>query len=846
MFIQANPSRQKPAEEKEEIAKRYKRGNTVLPEIDGDSGDSESNEEDRRLLEEVREMSLRDVDTRRSRQSSAGGTQSSGDRRERDRASQRGERERQPRRRGEEERRRRAETRQDTSSTATRNSGPNAGATSGRQIEHQSSLRSLLSASDGESVLEEQILRQIVEEGLLDDIDLRNLNQVQEDELTERIAEAYRRRHQQRSPAQQRTRSDASERPRTPQRRVRSQSAQARAAEPARQRPPVSNPHLLETPVPSPVNRHQRSSSDQGNRRRRPSTSPINRGQLSDVALPSATRSNSDIVSGPRSSRSARSTPRESRTNSIPRSIGEPDSMVRRERGSRASDRRPIDSPTLSPAATMPIQQPLSLNRPGSSSAQAGPPRSGLREPSSTRDRSASSRASSIRPDANRPDPPLFPEPSLSCDRCGAQELQYELHKSCSKCTSGKYNLCLHCYRLGRGCLHWFGFGSSAQVRFEKAFPQSATGSNTPTRELPHELTSHKYRRPAPDSVEQVIDGSRKMTSDNPANRLQAGMFCDMCKSFADGWFWKCNRCNEGEWGFCNRCVNQGKCCTHPLLPITRIESDDTLPQPIGSSALNARNTISNSPSAYRPLAFSTKCDICTYPIPPSTTRFHCPECNDGNYNICTNCYHKAVSAGKIAKENGPNGWRRCLKGHRMIVVGFVDHEDGQRRVIVKELVGGHALKDDNVVASPSPPAITTSSPDAGSGDWSWRDGPDGNRKKTSRARAPWASTTSLASSPTAISFDAAAPTHVDSPNTTAATISQFPSPPIPPSGGIGLRLLALWSYYPDPNDSDELSFPRGAEISEAENINDDWFWGCYAGNKGLFPGAYGRVLGEI
>lgn len=176
-----------------------------------------------------------------------------------------------------------------------------------------------------------------------------------------------------------------------------------------------------------------------------------------------------------------------------------------------------------------------------------------------------------------------------------------------------------------------------------------------------------------------------------------------------------------------------------------------------------------------------------------------------------------------------------------MIVAGFVDHEDGQRRVVVKELVGGHALKDDNPVASPSH-AVGTSSPETLSGDWSWKDGPDGSRVKTIRARAPWASTTSLSLSPTVTTFEAAASaTHADSP-----TISQFPPPPPPPSGGVGLRLLALWSYYPDPNDSDELSFPRGAEITEAENINDDWFWGCYAGNKGLFPGAYGRVLGEV
>jgi hypothetical protein len=58
------------------------------------------------------------------------------------------------------------------------------------------------------------------------------------------------------------------------------------------------------------------------------------------------------------------------------------------------------------------------------------------------------------------------------------------------------------------------------------------------------------------------------------------------------------------------------------------------------------------------------------------------------------------------------------------------------------------------------------------------------------------------------------------------------------------LRVQALWSYFPGEGVSDELGFPRHAEIREAEDINGDWFWGVYAGSKGLFPGNYGRVVG--
>ncbi|KAB2574729.1 Regulator of cytoskeleton and endocytosis [Lasiodiplodia theobromae] len=63
-----------------------------------------------------------------------------------------------------------------------------------------------------------------------------------------------------------------------------------------------------------------------------------------------------------------------------------------------------------------------------------------------------------------------------------------------------------------------------------------------------------------------------------------------------------------------------------------------------------------------------------------------------------------------------------------------------------------------------------------------------------------------------------------------------------PPDGGLGLRALALWSYWPQEGVRDELMFPKGAEIREAEDINGDWFWGVYCGKKGLFPGNYVRA----
>lgn len=124
-------------------------------------------------------------------------------------------------------------------------------------------------------------------------------------------------------------------------------------------------------------------------------------------------------------------------------------------------------------------------------------------------------------------------------------------------------------------------------------------------------------------------------------------------------------------------------------------------------------------------------------------------------------CYHKLVISGRITKEDGVNGWRKCLRSHRMYIVGFEDRDGAQRRMVVRDLVGGYALKEEDEMAR----------------------------------------------------------------------VQRYP-----PDGGIGLRLLARWGYLPDEGVEDELSFPRGAEIREAADINGDWYWGVYCGVGKLFP----------
>ncbi|GAB7348753.1 hypothetical protein MBLNU459_g7485t1 [Dothideomycetes sp. NU459] len=139
------------------------------------------------------------------------------------------------------------------------------------------------------------------------------------------------------------------------------------------------------------------------------------------------------------------------------------------------------------------------------------------------------------------------------------------------------------------------------------------------------------------------------------------------------------------------------------------------------------------------------------------------------------------------------------LSALRISVIGFEDREGGPKRVVVRQMVGGWALKEDTDVQDHSSRSSTGPVPK-----WSWK----------------------------------------ESDGTAASVPSNLMAPrAMPPDGGVGLRARTKWSYFPPGEAHDELAFPRNAIISEVEDINGDWFWGVYAGKKGLFPGNYVKVI---
>jgi hypothetical protein len=243
MFLSANPDKARPEAEREEMNHKYASGDKVLPKLkleDKTPAQRRLEEQERALLAEVQEISLREAvmegssgtssrsRTRRRPEENPqsdgtprGGTNTSGDTPRRD------ARERSRRRTAlNEDNRREAEQsatmHPDIGGAGERRqlraeSGQRAAVPSEsrrRYVEHQSSLRSLISSSDVDSRdMEreiEEFARQIQAEGLLDGLDLENIDLVNNGELSRKITEAYRRRQRERSRHQPARRSDAS------------------------------------------------------------------------------------------------------------------------------------------------------------------------------------------------------------------------------------------------------------------------------------------------------------------------------------------------------------------------------------------------------------------------------------------------------------------------------------------------------------------------------------------------------------------------------------------------------------------------------------------------------------
>ncbi|PHH71754.1 hypothetical protein CDD80_5014 [Ophiocordyceps camponoti-rufipedis] len=386
MLVAAHPSKARSDEDKKEMARKYRPGDQVPPKT---PSAGTRTEDDGRLLSRVRDMSLRDgLRPPSSRRRHEGQSRSVGRDRSSENRSRRGNdddddgHDSDGRRRSTELRLRRDES-------------------GDRQVEHQSSLRSLIGSADrGERDIEREIdefARQIQEEGLLDGLDLDNIDLSRDDELSRRVTEAYRRR----------------------QRRGRSRRQDGHGA--ASTSSSVNGDGRSSRPPPAGL--------DTGRSRRRTASgggSSVAAAALSvGEATRPAARSQTELIPG----RGNGPGPGEQRRSSSTPSVPASSPSISGENTNHASFA--IRAPQWNPETNRP-SEPAIVN----------PPR-------------------------NRPQ--LYPEPSIGCSRCGKTHIEYEVHYSCGICAGGQWTICLGCYRAGKGCLHWFGFGHSAWNKWDKA-----------------------------------------------------------------------------------------------------------------------------------------------------------------------------------------------------------------------------------------------------------------------------------------------------------------------------------------------------------------------------------------
>ncbi|KAL5612967.1 uncharacterized protein BROUX77_003123 [Berkeleyomyces rouxiae] len=941
MFTTAHPERDRKAAEKEELRGKYQPGEKVLPEVDLSSRSGQEQidaEEDRRLMEQVRQMSLNEVGVAPSANPS-GPTRPQYRRRRTDEGNPETEH-RSRRRPVSHDGRQRARRDGSVSSSGTHSAGNylqpgnsrssghgsdggrrrrsidqrlgentgvssdiavgnggEASAVSARQVEHQSSLRSLIGTtgmSEDDIAREvEELARQIQEEGLLDGLDLDNLDPSHHDELSQRIAQAYQRRQREKEREKERERERERDRQRTTETRrartddqsdtsrpPRSASAQryrsrdhsrtrrSTTTTPLVQNEPRRNSEDRSRPPLAPSAGHHLEIESDYRRRRAASTGNSSTGVVRSAtdtisrpppAETHAVRSQTDLAT--RTTIASDNRAAKSQTDLVPQSVAVTSRDARSQtdltlrtanqpiigtqgitmsprdhgEGARFNPTTQIGDTGLSFASRLPqvtVAPAPQISSPSTSSMVQIPssavPRRGSSQrptelpaelPSGSNQLAVGSGLASFRGSSHQrsiSQPANFgaslairpaSELKISCSRCNKPHIEYELHYNCGICASGTWNLCLLCYRKGRGCLHWFGFGYMAWRKWDRLRQAGDIGL-----EKPHMLTAGRYPHP---------NLSISMPHETIRESFESGCFCSRCHKRTNDCYWRCETCNDGDWGYCNTCVGLGRRCDHPLLPLTYQPVLSASGNSGESSGLPQWASLLTGPTAinigsFRPLTFRPRCDVCVKPIQPIQNRMHCFQCvgesagvhgnsYEGDYDVCMDCYALLISDGKISHQNGSAGWRRCLKGHRMVVETYIEGNGGERRVIVHDLVGGSMLKLED---HPGDRYLR----------WTTKE----NRKAVSRKVSR-----SVASD-------------IPSSELEGAIFS------VPRSRDLGMKATAGWSWFGQQEQAyDELYFPRGASLKEVELVGDSWYFGVFMDESGLFPAGYARVVSD-
>ena len=260
-------------------------------------------------------------------------------------------------------------------------------------------------------------------------------------------------------------------------------------------RPPISRPHLFEA-YPT-GDGHRRRTSSEHRRQTSPAPTPANRASADTQTR--AARSATDLSNTSQTVQNFRARPTENtrRTSDHARQRSADSSPRIRSHSRQASAssnanmQNQMNSPRASERPTPLITQQGALtptrNRPVDSliPAEENTPNHERHTPYPMHDPNTTPADPSLGPLSSRLAANPYIETFVSCNRCGKANIAYDLHYNCAVCEKGRYNLCNRCYRLGKGCLRWYGFGRGAMHRYER---QTPPGGYPPNHPLPHVL----------------------------------------------------------------------------------------------------------------------------------------------------------------------------------------------------------------------------------------------------------------------------------------------------------------------------------------------------------------------
>lgn len=729
---------------------------------------------------------------------------------------------------------------------------------------HSTSLRSIISNSvHSDEIVEpdirEEIIQQIEEEGMLDGIDIDNLTPAMEEEFSERIVRAYYRRVQQDHARRAALRS----------------TYQADSAR-RRHRHDRNDAELTDTSGSI--------AGDGPTRRQRPSRS---------------TRPH-EVLQSPRETLPFRD--RSARLRSASRTDQ-----------SRGQGHQISTSASLSPSAPIPIpntaQTSLSRHGYAHSPSMLSTSAASDRSPRSlNRSRARiESMYSPSRPIHSLEQPVVTatrPAPILICAHCSRPNIQFSLHYHCSECRSDDYDICITCYRRGRGCEAYTGPAHNYFPRYLKSSQSSlapyaesedASGLILPSpprntfenEARPHVLLARRFRAmnptyPASISSPQSASSQRSSGQDT---HLEEGLFCDICSNHADEQYWHCEVCNDGSWGFCNACVQKGSHCSHPLFAVQSVSAHlaGAGTDLVNTSELNhPRHDTTNShqaldnasrrsnmsraslphvpdPSLYMYISLTCACDICHTSIPADMPIWHCKECNSSNADFCSQCIrtfssttHYDPPASTFSQTDSQQSTDVGAHDSSQSVLEQSIHDKAlykcpanhltSKVVLTTLLKQGTKATRRTATCSPSQSIMSTKQRYAST---------DTNGK---RALALWsyipASDSSMRrgeeSSRSAVSLissgsDADADADAASNDVANANANACSGASIDPNASVNANANANLNAARDA--SDELLFPRNATLFDVVPLNAQWSFGTYAGAAGVFPSAYCRML---